>query len=127
VILIDTSIWIDHFRSSDPVLTSLVGWGQALGHPYVLGELAVGTLRNWNETTRLLRALPRPRVATESEFLAFIADEQLIGTGLGFVDVHLLAACRLSPRTQIWTRDKRLAAAAHAMRIAWIQSDRAPE
>lgn len=122
MILPDTSIWIDHFKARIEKLGPLLVWGQVIGHPFVIGELAVGDLGDWRDTVTMLRALPSTRVASEDEFLRLIASENLARTGLGFVDVHLLAACRLTPGTRLWTRDKRLAARAEAMGVSWAEA-----
>lgn len=108
MILVDTSIWVDHLRVRVAGLESLVVLGQLINHPFVTGELAVGDPREWKRVVPLLGALPAVRVATESEFLQLVAEEKLAGSGLGFVDVHLLASCRLTPGARLWSRDKRL-------------------
>jgi predicted nucleic acid-binding protein len=119
LILVDTSIWIDHLKAGVAGLETLVGLGQVLNHPFVTGELAVEDPRDWGRLVQLLRALPTARTATEREFLDLIAGEKLAGTGLGFVDVHLLASCRIVQGTRLWSRDKRLAAHANALGVAW--------
>lgn len=112
MILVDTSIWIDHFRSGNDTLVTLLNHRAVLTHPCVIGELALGNLRNRNELLDLLRNLPRAVVAEHDEVLGLIADETLHGHGIGYVDAQLLAASRLTPDTSLWTRDKRLAAVA---------------
>jgi len=119
LILVDTSIWVDHFRTRLGALDALIAADQVLGHPFVTGELAVGDLSGWKETVSLLRAIPAAPVASEQEFLDLLLDEGLIASGLGFVDVHLLASCRIKPEILIWSRDKRLAAHAGRMNLAW--------
>ena len=121
MILADTSIWVDHFRTGVERLAPLVNSGQVLSHPFVIGELAVGDLRNWADTIGMLRALPSTEVASEDEYLFLIAGQKLARTGLGFVDVHLLAACRLKPGTRLWTRDKRLAKFAERLGVSWTE------
>ena len=108
MILVDTSVWIDHLRSGDDAVVSLLNASRVLMHPFVLGELACGNLRNRDEVLGLLRDLPRMTVATDDEVLFFIERRALMGRGVGYVDTHLLAAAALDGSTRIWTRDKRL-------------------
>jgi predicted nucleic acid-binding protein len=117
LILVDTSVWIDHLRLGDPVLAGLLDGGRVLGHPFVLGEIATGSLRQRDVVLGALRCLPQAVVAQDSEVLDFIERETLFGTGLGYVDVHLLASARLTPGALLLTRDKRLSAAAARMSI----------
>jgi len=119
LILVDTSIWVDHFSQRDDDLEALIAWGQVLGHPFVTGELAVGNLSNWDDTVTMLRALPQAKMASEAEFLTLLANQKLAGSGLGFVDVHLLAACRLTPEARLWTKDRRLLAAVERIGLDW--------
>jgi len=112
MILVDTSVWVDHLRSGDAHLAGLLDQGQVLGHPWVLGELALGRLSDSPGVLGLLSQLPQAPVATPTEVLTLIERAQLAGTGIGYVDVHLLAAALLAPGTLLWTRDRRLAAAA---------------
>ena len=123
MILVDTSIWVNHLRARLAGLEILVALGQLRNHPFVTGELAVGDPREWGRVVALLGALPAVRLATESEFLELIAAESLAGTGLGFVDVHLLASCRLTPGTRLWSGDKRLARHAERLGVAWTDAD----
>jgi predicted nucleic acid-binding protein len=108
VILVDTSVWIDHLRSGLPELASLLERGQVLYHPFVRGELACGNLRDRGEVLELLGRLPAAPVASDDEALAFIERRGLMGRGIGYVDVHLLAAVALSGTARLWTRDRRL-------------------
>jgi predicted nucleic acid-binding protein len=112
VILVDTSIWIDHLRAGDSALTRLLEIGQVLAHPFVIGELALGHLRQRRPILDALHDLPQATVATDVEVLAFIDRQQLTGLGIGYVDVHLLASVQLTPGARLWTRDKRLHAVA---------------
>lgn len=100
-------------------MIALLGEGQVMSHPFVTGELALGNLRPWEATVAMLRALPRAKIASESELLALVAGQRLAGTGIGFVDTHLLAACRLTPGLRLWSRDKRLAAHAETLEVGW--------
>ena len=108
MILADTSIWIDHFRSNDAVLSDLLQGQRIVMHPFIIGELALGNLRQRNEILDALQDLPQARVATDPEVLHFITQNALFGIGIGYIDAHLLAAARLTPGCLLWTRDKRL-------------------
>jgi predicted nucleic acid-binding protein len=109
--LVDTSVWIDHLRRGDPRLVAALEVGDVQVHPFVIGELACGALRNRQEILQLLAALPGALVATHEEALAFVEAHRLAGEGIGWIDVHLLASASLS-RSPFWTRDRRLLAAA---------------
>ena len=119
MILVDTSVWADHFRSSDKLLVALLGADSVLGHPFILGELALGNLRQRGATIDALQALPSALTASDREVLDFIEIQTLAGTGVGLVDAHLLASVRLTPGARLWTRDKRLAAVADKLDIAY--------
>lgn len=112
MILVDTSIWIDHLRIENRALRRLLEQGTVLGHPWVIGELALGQLSQRREILRLLSSLPMATVATSFEVLLFVEQHQLIGLGVGYVDVQLLAATKITPDASLWTGDRRLAAAA---------------
>jgi predicted nucleic acid-binding protein len=111
MILVDTSVWIDHLRSNDQKLAQLLSNGQVLAHPFITGELALGNLHNREAILGALQNLPQVSLASDDEVLRFIAQNTVYGIGIGYVDAHLLAAVRLSPGTTLWTRDKRLLAA----------------
>ena len=111
MILVDTSVWIDHLRAKDDDLVELLHRDQVLIHPFVLGELALGNLSNRAAVLNSLREMPRTPVATDDEVLHFIDQSNLYGIGIGYIDAHLLAAVRLLPGTMLWTRDRRLLAA----------------
>jgi predicted nucleic acid-binding protein len=117
MILVDTSIWVDHFRRGDPGLGVLLQAGQVLTHPFVIGELALGHLHQRNIILGDLALLPRAVTARDVEVLGFIGTHKLIGLGIGYVDAHLLSAVRLTAGTTLWTRDKRLMAAANAIAL----------
>ena len=106
--LVDTSIWIDHIRARDDRLVTLLQDGQVLTHPFVIGEIALGSLRQRRVVLDLLSNLPRAKTATADEALHFIDEHTLAGTGVGYVDAHLLAAIRLTAGAILWTRDKTL-------------------
>ncbi len=107
MILVDTSIWIDHFRSHLPKLATLLQSGQVLSHPLIVGELACGNLHNRQSVLELLCALPMATTVEYSELLAFIAHHRLMGRGIGIVDVALLASAQQTT-AYLWTIDKRL-------------------
>lgn len=111
MILVDTSVWVDHLRSGLPLLANLLQEGEVLIHPWVIGEIACGNLRNRNQVLNLLQGLPTAVVASDSEVLLLIERSNLMGRGIGYVDAHLQAAAKLS-RSGLWTQDRRLAALA---------------
>ena len=112
MILVDTSVWVDHFRKGDPKLTGLLELGAVAMHPFVVGEIACGSLADRSTILELLQHLPASVVADSEEVLAFIERHGLHGRGIGYVDVHLLASVTLTDGAKLWTRDKRLRAAA---------------
>ena len=117
MILVDTSVWVDHLRSGVPALAAALDAGEVLMHPFVLGELACGNLKN-REVLHLLRELPAAAMATDAEALAFIEHQALMGQGIGYIDVHLLAAVALAGTARLWTRDRRLAEIAARLKLA---------
>lgn len=117
MILVDTSIWVDHFRGTDPHLATLMTTGLAVLHPMVLGELVMGNLPCRASTLRELSELPSALPAQHSEVLVLVEDQRLFGNGLGFVDAHLLAAAKLDGRLTIWSRDRRLTTAARRLNV----------
>jgi hypothetical protein len=121
MILLDTSVWIDHLRRGVPLAAGLLEEGRVLMHPFVLGELACGNLKNRNEVLHLLADLPRAPTATDAEILGFIERHALMGRGIGYVDVHLLASAALARLGGLWTRESRLAAVASAMNLAFSE------
>lgn len=112
MILVDTSIWIDHLRYGQPSLARLLDDGLVLGHPWVVGELSLGRLAQRHEVIGLLDGLPQATVATDEEVMTLINRHQLYGLGIGYVDVQLLAATQLTADAALWTADRRLVAAA---------------
>jgi len=124
VILVDTSVWVEHLRKGLPALAAALEQGTVLTHPFVLGELACGNLKNRREVLRLLGDLPGAPVATDAEALAFIEQRALMGRGIGYIDVHLLAAAALDGAARLWTRDKRLAAVAADLDLAYAAEGR---
>ena len=119
MILVDTSVWIDHLRIGDPQLTALLQEAQVLAHPWVIGELALGRLSARSEVLGLLSNLPRATIATEAEVMSLVETRHPSGLGIGYVDAHLLAATLLTTDASLWTRDKRLAAAAADLGISY--------
>jgi hypothetical protein len=117
-VLVDTSIWIDHFRRGDPRLVGFLDHGDVVMHPFVIGELMLGHVPKIANMIDDLNTLPKAIVATADEVLRFITDRKLSGSGIGYVDAHLLVATALSPETLFWTRDKRALAAAQALSLA---------
>ena len=122
MILVDTSVWIRHLRSADKKLTTLLNGGEVLMHPMVVGELACGNLRNRKAILSFLGGLPRMLVANDDEVLFFIERHQLMGSGIGYVDVHLLAATALTQSARLWTHDLRLAQVASELNLADLMS-----
>lgn len=118
MILVDTSVWIDHLRSTDDVLAHLLDIGQVVVHPFIVGELALGSLHKRDLILQTLQDLQQAEVATEQEVLHFIARHALFGRGIGYVDAHLLASVRLTAGISLWTRDKRLLAVAEQLGMA---------
>lgn len=108
MILVDTSVWIDHLQRSDPHLQKLLRDKDVLCHPMVIGEIAVGSFKQRAVILAQLSALPRTITASHDEALRFITRHALYGSGIGYIDVHLLAAVKLTPGSTLWTRDKRL-------------------
>ncbi len=116
MILVDTSVWVEHFRMESEHLRSLLYNEQVLCHPLVVGELACGTLHNRQEILSTLEALPQARVAEQEEVLRFLEAWRLYGRGLGWVDANLLASTLLTGCT-LWTLDKPLRSAAAALHV----------
>ena len=111
MVLVDTSVWVDHLRFGNPRLASLLEEGDVVCHPFIIGELACGNLPNRTDTLSRLHNLPRTGVAGQDEVISLIEAHRLMGIGLGFIDVHLLASARLTG-TPLWTRDLQLKKAA---------------
>jgi predicted nucleic acid-binding protein len=118
VILVDTSVWIDHLRAGNNVLASLLDAGRVLSHPFVIGELALGNLRNRDLLVSTMDDLPQAGIVTNGEVLHFIGRYALYGAGIGYVDAHLLASVRLTAGAVLWTQDKRLLRAAEPLGLA---------
>lgn len=115
MILIDTSVWVDHLRAGDETVIGLLDSGRVLVHPFVIGELALGNLRQRQTILTALQDLPQANAATDQEVLHFIEQHALVGLGIGYVDVHLLASTQLTAGSSLWTRDKRLLSVAERL------------
>ena len=123
MILLDTSVRVDHLRRSDAALAAALNANVVAIHPFVIGELACGLLKSRGPVLGLLRSLARLAAATDEEVLDFLERHRLMGRGLGYIDVHLLAATALHGAV-LWTRDKRLKRAAVEMALAHIEPAR---
>lgn len=118
MILVDTSIWVNHLREGDSRLAEALTRRLVVIHPFVVGEIACGRMRDRGEVLRLLRALPLSPVATHEEALAFIEERRLMGRGIGYVDVHLLASTALAGTLRLWSGDRRLVEVASELGLA---------
>jgi hypothetical protein len=115
-VLVDTSVWIDHFRSGTAVLASRLDRDEVWTHPFVIGELACGNLAGREEILALLAALPQVPETRHSEVMMLVATHRLMGRGIGWIDLHLLASAMLGGQ-RLWTLDQRLASAADELGI----------
>jgi predicted nucleic acid-binding protein len=118
VILVDTCVWVDHLRAGNKALTDWLDTGMVLTHPFVIGELALGNLRQREMLLSALSDLPSASIATDAEILHFIGRHALFGRGIGYVDVHLLAGVRLTAGARLWTSDMRLHGVAAQLGLA---------
>lgn len=119
MILVDTSVWVDHLRRGDARLVDLLERSVVIMHPFVIGEIACGSLNDRVSILELLQDLPAAAVAEGDEVLRFIERHVLHGKGIGYVDVHLLASLALTEGAKIWTRDKRLRLVAEMLGCAY--------
>jgi predicted nucleic acid-binding protein len=120
MVLVDTSAWIDHLRRTSPRLAGLLDDGEVAIHPFVIGELACGNLANRKEILSLLHSLPAVQRVEDDEVLFFVEQYSLAGRGLGLIDVHLLASSMMSGHP-LWSKDKRLTAAAEELGLGFGQ------
>ncbi len=120
MVLVDTSVWVEHLRRGLPELAEALNAGTVLCHPFVVDELACGNLKNRREILELLQTLCTCPVAAHDEVLRFIELHRLMGLGLGYIDVHLLAAAKLTD-TPLWTLDRPLHRAATQLDIAYLR------
>lgn len=118
-VLVDSSVWIDHLRRTEPRLVGLLEGNRVLGHPGVRGEISLGSLADRQTVLGLLARLPAAEVAADDEVAAMIETRQLSSRGLGYIDAHLLAATLLTPAAVLWARDKRLIKAAEDLGVAF--------
>jgi predicted nucleic acid-binding protein len=118
LILVDTSVWIDHLRTSIALLADALEAEDVLVHPFIIGELACGEMKQRSEVLGLLATLPSIVVTTDEETLHFIERHHLMGKGIGYIDAHLLASITLTDGAQLWTRDKRLGVIAEKLKIS---------
>ena len=118
MVIVDTSIWVNHLRQGSKRLEVLLMDGEVMCHPFIIGELACGNLKNRTEIISLLKSLPTALLVDFEEFLFFIDQNGIYGRGIGFVDVHLLASAQISGAT-LWTADKRLKSAAGQLGLAF--------
>ena len=117
MILADTSVWTDHFRSVNKELERALNQGQVVIHPWIVAELALGSLRNRLVTLSMLDLLPQVRVAAMNELRHMIETRRLFNLGIGLTDAHLIASALLNPPTLLWTKDKQLRKVAEAMQL----------
>lgn len=117
MILADTSVWVDHLRSVNRELQELLEQGQVVIHPFVIAELALGSLRERAKALALLDLLPQVRVAQTNEVRLTIEGRRLYNLGIGLIDAHLIASVLINPSTLLWTRDKRLRRVAEGFRL----------
>jgi predicted nucleic acid-binding protein len=122
LILVDTSVWVDHLRRGDPGLVALLERAAVVMHPFVMGEIACGSLKDRQSLLELLHDLPGAVIATDDEAMQFIERHRLFGKGIGYIDVHLLASVALTGGAQLWTRDQRLRQVAAAMGFAYSET-----
>ena len=120
MILVDTSVWIDHLRQGEPALVQALIQTQVVIHPFIVGELACGNLHNRQNLLELLQALPPVKTAMDQEVMHFIENKSLMGKGIGYIDAHLCASALISG-FKLWTRDKRLLAIAQTLGCAWTE------
>ena len=118
-VLVDTSVWVEFIRAGNEQLSELLDRGLVLMHDMVVGEIACGSGPSRHERLEAMNNMPKVAMAEHSEVLAFINQHQLFGYGVGYVDNHLLAACLLQPNCVLWSRNKRLCAAAERLGIAY--------
>ena len=119
MVLVDTSIWVNHLRRNDQTLVRLLEASKVITHPHIIGELSLGSLKNRKTVLSLLRNLPQVPLATDQEVHSMIEHHSLYGKGIGYIDAHLLAGALLLPGTKLWTQDRRLRVVADDMGIAW--------
>lgn len=123
MVLVDISVWVSHFRETNDDLVELLNRGEVVCHPFIVGELACGNLKNRVSIIALLEALPMALVVDHEELLSFVEARKIMGKGLGYVDVHLLAAALLTD-VSLWTLDKKLDKVARELQCRYRQRTR---
>ena len=118
MVLVDTSVWVGHLRKGDTGLETLLNDGEVVCHPFIIGEIACGTIKNRTTILSLLQALPVIIQADNRKVMDFIESDNLMGKGLGYIDIHLLASAVLTS-VLVWTHDKALNEVASEMRLAF--------
>jgi predicted nucleic acid-binding protein len=118
MILVDTSVWIDHLRANDARLVALLQGHRVMAHPFVIGEIALGNLRHRSTVLTDLRYLPQSVMASDDEVLEFLERHALCGSGIGYIDAHLLASVHLTPDCRLLTHDRRLRTLASKLGVA---------
>ena len=118
MVLVDTSIWVTHLRQGNRQLETLLMDAEVMSHPFIIGELACGNLKNRDEILSLLKSLPLAPTIEFDEYIFFIERNRLMGIGIGFVDVHLLASAQLT-KIPLWTADRRLKSAATKLDLVY--------
>jgi predicted nucleic acid-binding protein len=116
--LVDSGVWIDHLRKRDTILHDALMAERILGHPFVTGEIAMGSLKDRPMTLAMLHRLTQAHTASDAEVFELVERSRLFNLGLGWVDAHLLASTLLTPETRLWTRDRRLREAAERLGVA---------
>jgi len=123
MVLVDTSVWVAHLREGNIGLEELLNEGQAACHPFIIGELACGNLKNRSLILSLFKSLPLATVAEHEEVMHFIENKDLMGKGLGYVDMHLLSSASLSG-VPVWTLDQKLDASSERLGLKYFFSKR---
>ncbi len=123
MIVVDTSIWVDHLTRPIPRLSELLDDGAILMHRSVMGEISLGNLPRYDFTLLVLRRIPQAPTADDDDVLRMIRDHRLYGRGIGYVDAHLLASTRLMKGALLWTRDRRLAVLAEGFGVGYVPPD----
>ena len=118
MVLVDTSVWVEHFRQTNKELSELLRQIQAITHPFVVGELACGNLKNRKQILSLFADLPQAEIAEHEEVLSLVENKGLMGHGIGWIDAHLLASALLSG-TPLWTKDKKLRSLSAALGVLY--------
>jgi predicted nucleic acid-binding protein len=119
MILVDTSVWVDHLRHGNRILVDALNNGQVLMHPFVLGEISLGQLKQRATILQAMGNLPMVQIATDGEVSHLVERHRLFGLGIGYIDAHLLTAVHLTTGSALWTQDKRLLTVSHKLGIAY--------